>query len=333
MLEKGYEINYIKIISDVRKRKKQDYYYECECKCGNIKWIKQHTLYTKRIRDCGCGSYMIEKHIGEKYGLFVVEKCARKRINGKINIVATCKCECGQYREIPVSNLKAGRKSCGCLQKFNFERDYKNKSYNNIKILKLLDFEKKEILCKCHCGNLFTCKLHDLTSKKNPIISCIECCDKKHYGQKYVKLFKKTQTLKSQLKNIYKKMLDRCYNTNAKDYKWYGAKNIKVCEFWKKDFNAFFDWAICNGYKSKLTIDRINYNDNYTPENCRWVDMQAQQNNRSNNVKYFYKEDYLTLPQIARAENFNLNTLKSRMRKGISLKKALAMPIKGSDKK
>ena len=73
------------------------------------------------------------------------------------------------------------------------------------------------------------------------------------------------------LSRIYKRMIDRCYNTNNKDYKFYGYKNIIVCEEWLSDYEVFYSWAIKNGYKDDLTIDRINSSGNYEPSNCRWV--------------------------------------------------------------
>lgn len=327
MIEKGYTINYIKVISNEEKKDGRKSYYFCECHCGNKKWVLKSTLESKRIRDCGCGTYMIERHLGEKYGLLTIENCFRKRINGKINIIAKCKCDCGNYRNIPVSNLKSNKRvSCGCIQKFDFERDYKGKKYNDIEILNIVDIKKKRVLCRCHCGNIFECKLSDITAKKNPIISCAKCYSNKKNKNK--KIIKKLKQNYNRLYNIYLKMIDRCYNINSKDYKWYGDRQIKVCEEWKNSYKAFEKWALENGYQDNLTIDRINTNCNYEPSNCRWVDMITQQNNRRNNVKYNYNGVFLTLSQIARKENFNINTLRSRIKSGMSLINALTLPIK-----
>lgn len=103
---------------------------------------------------------------------------------------------------------------------------------------------------------------------------------------------RKTNT---RLYNIYRGMIQRCYNKNNKDYKYYGQCGISVYGNWRNDFMNFYNWSMSNGYKKGLTIDRIDVNGNYEPNNCRWVSQYEQQNNRTNNLIVFYNNKKQTL--------------------------------------
>lgn len=81
-------------------------------------------------------------------------------------------------------------------------------------------------------------------------------------------------------------MKARCYRETHPKYIHYGARGIYVCEAWRNDFKAFCEWSLSNGYRQGLTIDRINNDDGYHPDNCRWTTQKVQQNNKRNNVRH-----------------------------------------------
>ena len=93
----------------------------------------------------------------------------------------------------------------------------------------------------------------------------------------------------SKLHNLWRCMKQRCYNKNKDNYKWYGGRGISVCDEWLNNFMSFYDWAINNGYKDGLKIDRIDVNKNYCPENCRFITQKEQCRNTRKNKYITYK--------------------------------------------
>ena len=90
---------------------------------------------------------------------------------------------------------------------------------------------------------------------------------------------------KERLYNVYLGMRHRCYDPKIKNYRLYGGRGIKICDEWLNDYSVFREWAYANGYdenapRGKCTIDRIDNNGDYTPQNCRWVDMKTQRKNQ-----------------------------------------------------
>jgi hypothetical protein len=86
------------------------------------------------------------------------------------------------------------------------------------------------------------------------------------------------------LRTIWTGMKTRCYSPNRREYRWYGAKGIAVCDEWFNSFTRFYEWAMRTGWQRGLTIDRIDSDKDYSPDNCRWATMKQQNNNRKNNV-------------------------------------------------
>ena len=116
----------------------------------------------------------------------------------------------------------------------------------------------------------------------------------------------------TRLYNIWRGMRQRCSNPNGTRNNIYYAKGIKVCEEWES-FPVFREWALQNGYRDDLSIDRIDVNGNYEPSNCRWVDQITQQNNKTSNRIIVYKGEAHTICEWARIKGINSGTLWARI--------------------
>lgn len=125
---------------------------------------------------------------------------------------------------------------------------------------------------------------------------------------------------------IWKSMRERCYTKSCKKYKDYGLKGIKLCDDWYNDFHSFEKWALQNGYKKDLTIERKNVNKDYCPENCTWITVEAQAKNRSNNHKITYNDRTMILQDWADEVGIDSATIRRRLKSGWSIEDALFTP-------
>lgn len=125
-------------------------------------------------------------------------------------------------------------------------------------------------------------------------------------------------TLRNENRNLYevwKSMRQRCLNKKNKDYQIYGGKGVCICPEWNS-FDEFYEWAICSGYESGLSIDRINYDGNYCPENCRWANNYDQANNRTNNHYIDLPDRKATVAEISRLTGLSYSTVRTRVNLG-----------------
>lgn len=175
--------------------------------------------------------------------------------------------------------------------------------------------------CKCECGNEKIVNANNL--KRGKIKSC-GCLNIEKIKQRKIKHGK----AKTRLYTIWLGMKLRCNNINCLSYKRYGNRGITVCQEWFDNFMSFHDWAYKNGYnedakKGQCTLDRIDVNGNYEPNNCRWVNMKVQANNRRNNHYITYNNETHTIMEWSRKTNINFSTIIYRLNKGLTIGKVL----------
>ena len=121
---------------------------------------------------------------------------------------------------------------------------------------------------------------------------------------------------RTRLYGIWEHIIQRCENPKDRSYKNYGARGVHVCAEWHNS-NTFIEWALQNGYNDSLSIDRVDVDGFYCPENCRWADLYTQRNNTRRNHKISILGETLTLRQAADKYAINYDTLKTRIRRGV----------------
>lgn len=164
---------------------------------------------------------------------------------------------------------------------------------------------KRQFLCKCDCGKEVVRALQGL--RAGTTISC-GC----HVSEMRISQHKKDNP---RLYSIWCSMKGRCYGINNTNYHNYGGRGIKICNEWVNDFESFCKWALSNGYSDDLSIDRIDVNGDYCPENCRWTTMKVQHNNRRDTRFITYKGVTKSIMQWSEETGFSPAGIWRRLKK------------------
>ena len=166
---------------------------------------------------------------------------------------------------------------------------------------------RRKFKCICECGNTKDILLYCLTSGHTT--SC--GCEQKRKAS--ISNYKHGLSDKHPLYEVWKNMKNRCNNPNATEYSSYGGRGITICEDWSKNFISFYNWSMLNGWSPTLSIDRIDNNGNYCPENCRWTTSYIQRNNTTKNHYLDYNNRTYTLATLSDYLKIPYNVVRYRI--------------------
>ena len=199
-------------------------------------------------------------------------------------------------------------------------KDITGNKYGKLTVISSVGSRHKKIywLCQCECGNKTEVSGVSLRNNNTKSCGCLKHT-RRDMGAHNLS--------KTRINNIYHNMKQRCDNPNCNVYSNYGGRGITVCEEWKRDFMSFYNWAMEHGYKDTLSIDRIDVNGNYEPNNCRWVTQKKQMSNTRRNLIYSIDNEQLCLSEWCEKYKMPYWTVLRRIQRGYDIKTALTKPL------
>lgn len=180
--------------------------------------------------------------------------------------------------------------------------------------------------CLCDCGNICYVDAYSIKANKTKSCGCIrreKTIQRNRAGAKYPQ-----EERESRLYSIWQGIYARTAYPSQKAYKDYGGRGITICDEWKNNFYAFKEWALNNGYANGLTIERIDNNGNYCPENCKWITKGEQNNNQRSNIIIEYRGETHTAAQWADIMGIKHSAIYKRIHKNNSPENVLKEYIK-----
>lgn len=186
----------------------------------------------------------------------------------------------------------------------------------------------KQWLFRCECGKTVLDTPYRVISGHRKSCGCMKfknmTCE--NIGFIPRNLLSKTEII---FYNKWERIRTRCYNKKHQKYPIYGGRGVVMCDEWRTNAWNFINWCKeTHPGDFSLTIDRIDSNGLYSPDNCRWANTITQNRNRSNTSKVIYDGEEITLAELAEENNIRLETLRKRVKSGWSIEKALTTPVK-----
>lgn len=242
--------------------------------------------------------------IGKRFGKLTVIDFDNEKKDRRTYLI--CQCDCGNTKSIRRCSLVYGTtKSCGCAKHEEIVSELVGKRFGRLVVMEYAYTNLNGDtywLCECDCGESVNVSRYSLTTGRTRSCGCL----KREMTSARASTHHMSNT---RIYRIWRAIHDRCRNPNDANYYKYGARGIDVCNEWD-DFITFYEWSMVNGYSDNLSIDRINNDDWYYPENCRWVDETIQANNRRTNRYITYCGNRHTLAEWSRILDIKYVTLK-----------------------
>lgn len=217
---------------------------------------------------------------------------------------------------------------------FRTRIDYTGQVFGRLTVIEYYGSKNGRIAywrCQCSCGNITITAANDLRKGQTKSCGCLS-------REESAKRLKVHGLSKHPLHSIWSTMIARCLSVKSTNYEGYGGRGIVICDNWLlpkgQGFLNFYNWAIANGWEKGLTIERIDVNGNYCPENCTWIPRSEQARNRRNNKVVTYKGHTAILKEIVELfGTVSYDTTVHRLSSGWSLDDALSLPLNTKIKK
>lgn len=303
------------------------------CPCQKTRKAEEERLLSEKIEKEK--KDLILSRIGQVHGYYEIVSAESLEDNPQYVLRCT---ECGAEKRISANSFdKRTNFHCGkhYVHPVKFDESYIGRKKNFLKVIAISRFphnNHRAFVCECDCGN--TKLIEPVFWEQEIVKSC---------GCKINELRSENSTTHGhsgdRLYKVWHSMKQRCCNPNNPNYENYGGRGIRVCQEWLDDFMNFYNWAMASGYDynaefGECTLDRINVDGNYEPNNCRWADIEMQANNKRpskyrkpRRKLYEHKGKKYNLCELCKIYGTSSPAVRYRMNKlGMTLEQALKTP-------